>query len=376
MRRIRALSAFLFALLLTVPMPANAAATPAQAASSTNDAPLRVVIVGLVHGHVEGFFDHNLHRKDIQIVGIEEPDHALFARYAKQFGLNEDLYFSSLDTMLSRQHPEAALVYTSPLAHRAAVEICARHHVDVMMEKPLATTVADALAMQRIAKQAGIQVLVNYETSWYASNHDVYDLVQQHALGRVFKVVAHDGHRGPKEIGVQPEFLKWLTDPRQDGGGALFDFGCYGADLMTWLMHGQRPLTVTAVTMHIKPEIYPHVDDDSTVIVTYPKAEAILEPSWNWPFDRKDIEVYGKTGYAITVGTDRVRLRTAGQATEIMEAAPALTPPYADSLTYLTAVVRGRIQPDVLSSIDTNVIVTEILCAARESAQTGKTVHL
>ena len=55
--------------------------------------------------------------------------------------------------------------------------------------------------------------------------------------------MVHDGHQGPKEIGVPPEFLNWLTDPAQNGAGALYDFGCYGVDLMTWLMHGETPLT-------------------------------------------------------------------------------------------------------------------------------------
>ena len=74
------------------------------------------------------------------------------------------------------------------------------------------------------------------------------------ALGEVRKVVIHDGHKGPKEIGVEPEFFAWLTDPKLDGAGALFDFGCYGADLMTWLMDGKRPRRVTAVTQQIKPD--------------------------------------------------------------------------------------------------------------------------
>ena len=63
-------------------------------------------------------------------------------------------------------------------------------------------------------------------------------------------MVAMDGHQGPQEIGVGPEFFEWLTDPVIDGGGALFDFGCYGANLMTWLMDNERPLAVTALTQH------------------------------------------------------------------------------------------------------------------------------
>ena len=124
-------------------------------------------------------------------------------------------------------------------------------------------------------------------------------------IGDVRRVVVHDGHQGPQEIGVPPEFLKWLTDPAQNGAGALYDFGCYGADLMTWLMQGEAPLTVTAVTNHDKPQLYPHVDDDATIILAYPHAQAIIQAVWNWPFGRKDMEVYGATGYAITVGPTR-----------------------------------------------------------------------
>ena len=109
------------------------------------------------------------------------------------------------------------------------------------------------------------------------------------------------GTRVRRKSTSEPEFLSWLTDPKLNGAGALFDFGCYGAGLMTWLMNGEKPLTVTAVTQQIKPEIYPKVDDEATIIITYPKAQAIIQASWNWPFDRKDMEVYGATGSVMTV---------------------------------------------------------------------------
>jgi predicted dehydrogenase len=245
-----------------------------------------------------------------------------------------------------------------------------------MMEKPLAVSLEDAHAIERAAREGKIQVLVNYETSWYPSNHAAYELVRSGAIGDVRKVVVHDGHQGPKEIGVSPEFLKWLTDSKLNGGGALFDFGCYGADLMTWLMNGQKPLSVTAVTQQIKPDIYPHVDDEATIILTYPHAQAILQASWNWPFDRKDMEVYGSTGYVTTVHRDDLKVRRAGEKQEQLIAAKKVPSPYDDSLTYLRAVVLDGLKSDALSSLETNLIVTEILDAARQSAATGKTVNL
>ena len=185
----------------------------------------------------------------------------------------------------------------------------------------------DALAIRRLAREHHVHVLVNYETTWYSSNADVLDQVKAGKLGPIRKVVVHDGHEGPKEIGVGPEWLPWLTDPVQNGAGALFDFGCYGADLLTVMMHGAAPLSVTAVTQTDKPAIYPRVDDDATVILRYPSAQAVLMPSWNWSFARKDMETYGVDGSIVTVGSDRLLLRLRGEPQPREITAPALPPP-------------------------------------------------
>jgi len=352
-------------------------ASALQVIAQTSNATLRVGIVGLTHGHVAGFFNNNLKRSDVQIVGIAEPERPLFDRYAEQHQLDPALYFSSLGEMIARAHPAAVVVYTDTFDHRRVVEECARHGIHVMMEKPLAVSYRDALAMADAARSGGIHVLVNYETTWYASNKAAHDLLQQGALGDVRKVVIHDGHRGPKEIHVQPEFFAWLTDPKLNGAGALFDFGCYGADLMTGLMNGEAPAAVTAVTQHLQENIYPKVDDEANVILAYPNAVAILQASWNWPFDRKDMEVYGRTGFAKTILRDRIAVRRAGEKDEEIQTAPPLEAPYDDSLRYFAAVVNGQIQDaNSLSSLQTNLIVTEILDAARRSAEAGRTIKL
>ncbi len=348
----------------------------AQPSSGDTHQPLRVGIVGLVHGHVHGFLENSRHNPEIEITGITEPDRQLLAQAASKYGFDQAALFTDLEQMIAKTHPQALLVYTNTYDHRHVVEVASRHGVHVMMEKPLAVSLADALAIQKAADQGKIHVLVNYETSWYRSNHAAYDRVYDGSIGPVRKVVVHDGHKGPKEIGVQPEFFAWLTDPKLNGAGALFDFGCYGADLMTWLMDGQRPQTVTAVTQQIKPEIYPRVDDEATIVLTYPKAQAIIQASWNWPFDRKDVEVYGQTGYVITVKHDDVRVRRMGEDSERPLAAKPVPAPYDNELSYFRAVVLDGAKEDRLSSLDTNVTVTEILDAARRSAAEGRTVRL
>jgi len=245
-----------------------------------------------------------------------------------------------------------------------------------MMEKPLAVSNAHAKAMATAAAEGKIQVLVNYETTWYASNRAAFDLVAENALGEVRKIVVHDGHFGPREIGCGEDFLKWLTDPALNGAGALFDFGCYGADLATWILEGQRPMSVFAVTQQIKPDVYPKVDDEATIVVMYPKAQVIIQASWNWPFSRKDMEVYGQHGSVVTVGDKQVRVRKRGEDAEKTLAAKALSGVEADPISYFRAVVMDGLKPSGLSSLETNLVVTEILDAARESARTGKRVVL
>lgn len=346
----------------------------AQSQTARSGPPLRVAIAGLVHGHVSGWLEQYQHHRDLQIVAIAEPRQELAAQYAHRFGLERNIFYSDLENMLQSTHPDAVLAYSNTYDHRRVVEICARHGVHVMMEKPLAVSIEDARAIEKASRDGKIQVLVNYETSWYRSNHAAYDIAHDNSIGKPRKVVVHDGHRGPKEIGVEPEFLSWLTDPKLNGAGALFDFGCYGADLMTWLMDGRRPDTITAITQQIKPDLYPLVDDEATIILTYPKAQAIIQASWNWPFDRKDMEIYGENGYVMTLRRDNVLVRRQ-QGEETLAATP-IAAPYDDPVSELRAVIREGAKPDGLTSLETNVVVTEILENARRSAATGTTIHI
>jgi predicted dehydrogenase len=341
--------------------------------------PLRVGVVGLTHDHV-----HQILREatgpTIRIVGIVEPNQALAQRHFQRYGLPDSLLFSSLDELLRRARPEAVCAYGSIAEHRAVVEACAPRGVHVMVEKPLAFRLDDARAMEKLATRHRIHLLTNYETTWYASHAAAYRLLhEEKALGAVRKVVVHDGHRGPQEIGCSPEFLGWLTTPEGNGGGALIDFGCYGANLMSWLMQGQRPLAVTAVTQQSKPDVYPRVDDEATILLTYPHAQAVVQASWNWPFDRKDIEIYGQTGYAFADKQPELRIRRADQpGAERRVPAPPLPAAEREPFGYLAAVVRGQLKPagTDLSSLPLNVLVVEILDAARQSARTGQTVRL
>jgi predicted dehydrogenase len=346
--------------------------------AQTPDAkPVRLAIAGLVHGHVAGFLASAKLRKDVEIVGVFDPDAGLTASYAKANGFAPQMLFQDLGAMLDRVHPEAVATFTATSDHAMVVEACAARKIAVMMEKPLAVDMAQARAIQKAATASGIAVMVNYETTWYKSHGEIWKLIkEQNAAGEIRKMVAMDGHEGPKEIHVQPEFLSWLTDPVKNGAGALFDFGCYGANLMTWMMGNQRPVAVAAIAQTNKPDIYSRVDDEATILLEYPRAQGVIQASWNWPFGRKDFEVYGEKGYAIATGGEGLRVRLPGQLAEEARKPGDLPMAQSDSIGYLTGMARGKFKPSGLSSLENNVIVVEILQAARDSVRTGRKVAL
>src|SRR5688572_25124288 len=224
--------------------------------------PLRVGVVGLVHTHVHWILGRE-NKGDIEMVGIAEPNRSLAEKYSKQHGYNMNIVYSSMEQMIEKTKPEAVLAFNTIYDHLKVVEYCAPRGIHVMVEKPLAVSAEHASKMLALAKQYNIHLLTNYETTWYGSNAKAYQWIKQDKrIGEIRKIVFHTGHPGPVEIGCNPEFLEWLTDPVLNGGGALTDFGCYGADLATWLMDGEKPVTISAITQQIKPELYPKVEDE------------------------------------------------------------------------------------------------------------------
>ncbi len=340
--------------------------------------PLRIGIAGLTHTHVHWLLGQQ-ERGDVMLVGIAEPNKELARRYAQRHGFSMDIVFNSLAEMIEKTKPEAVAAFGTIYQHLEVVQTCAPLGIHVMVEKPLAVSLDHAKKMKLLADKYKILLLTNYETTWYATNHKAYELLNKdNAIGELRKVVVHDGHNGPKEIGVNKEFLDWLTDPVQNGGGAITDFGCYGANLITWLAKGKKPESVVAITQQIKPAIYPNVDDEATIILQYPKMQGIIQASWNWPFNRKDMEVYGSTGTVFSDNRTDIRVRLENDKAERKDTLKERETPFDDPFAFFAALIKKEISLPTydLSSLENNMIVMEILEAAKQSAKTGKVVKL
>ena len=341
--------------------------------------PVKMGIVGMTHDHVNQILNHPSYEGMI-LVGFAEPNKELAMRYLKKANLPENLWFPSLEAMLEKTQPDAVCDFRSTFEHLETVQKCAPKKIHVMVEKPLAVNMQHAKIMESLAKKHGIHLITNYETTWYASHHKAFDMIHKdNAIGEIRKVVIMDGHTGPKEIGCSNEFLAWLTDPIKNGGGAIMDFGCYGADIMTWLMKGEKPISVTAMAQTNKPQVYPKVDDEATIVVQYPKAQGIFQASWNWPFDRKDTEIYAQKGYIFANNNPNMIVKI-GERRDAKEEKMALSPlklPYNNAFSYFAAVVRGTVNPENdLGSLKINMVAMAILDAAVQSVKKKKTILL
>ncbi|MEM6770161.1 MAG: Gfo/Idh/MocA family oxidoreductase [Bacteroidota bacterium] len=341
---------------------------------------MKIGVIGLTHTHVHWILGRE-DRGDIEIVGIVEPNRELAQRYAEQHGFSMDLVYPSAAELLASTQPEAVTAFGTIFDHLEVVETFAPRGIHIMVEKPLAVSSKHARKMAALARRHGVELLTNYETTWYPTNHAAYATVRSGKIGEVRKVIVRDGHRGPKKIGVNAEFLDWLTDPELNGGGAITDFGCYGANLMTWLMDGEKPRYVTAVTQQLQPENNPKVDDDATIMLAYDRANATIQASWDWSIGRKDMEIYGLKGVAYADNRNDFRVRIAKGYDGFEEEAselPERQAPYDDPFALFAAVIRKEITlgPNDPSTLENNLTVVEILDAARKSARSGKRVKL
>jgi predicted dehydrogenase len=333
---------------------------------------LKVVLAGLTHDHVNAILN-KYDNGQIDVIGIAESDLQLCDKKKKDYQLPGSIFFKDLKTALQKKHPDLVMVYDAPSEHLGIVEICMPLHIPMLIEKPLAFSYEDALKMQALSEKFKTKIYTNFPSTWYSSFIEL--LKRSGDAGTINKMIMRGGHRGPIEVGCSKEFMNWLTDSVKNGGGALIDFGCYGAAIMTELMHGQTPLSVYASTKHLKPEMYPKADDAATIILEYKNATGIVEASWNFPYTIMDAEVYGKNEYLHASQFNTPQLQVKKDTTSLDET--IATPEYNDAVEYLTAVMKnGAPDNNQLLSLDRNLIIVRILDAARKSAREGKKILL
>ena len=332
----------------------------------------KIAIVGLVHSHVWGHLATILKSKDVKLVGVAEPNPALRAE-AEKAGVDKSLLTDENYTqMLERTKPEIVWAFVENNRHLEIVKVCAPRKINVIFEKPLASTGADAREVKKLAEQYGIRVQTNYQMAWWPANY-VAKKAADTELGQVYRLHGIVGHGGPGSQGARSQyFFAWLTDPVKNGAGALMDFGCYNALWSLWYLG--KPETVYAHANHLRPEIFPKVEDNADLVLGYKHGVGIFEASWDLPRSFQDLEVYGLKG-SVYISQKEVTLQKGREKTRTLDLTP-LPQDESEPVAFMASRIRQNKPIEGVTAIDINVGVIEIIDAAKESIASGKAVKL
>ncbi len=341
---------------------------------------IRVAVVGLDHDHVWGKLRNFMNGVylDAELVAVADPHPELIEK-ARKMVLPGVKFFSDYTQMLDEIKPDAVLVTTANNLHLPILRACAQRHIHFLTEKAMASSGADAREMERLAREAGIKLMVNYSMVFLPASQEAYRRMRADELGPVQKMVIAFGNGGPKDGNSSPEFIAWLYDTKKNGAGALMDFACYGADWAMWVKG--RPERVFAYSLKLKVSQHNEVEDDAVVLLEYPDATAVLLPSWDWPYSRTQSEFYGPKGSLIVTG-DSVFFHAKGVRTtadqplgQKLDPAP-LPPEMSDGTAYFLECIRNNKPIEGPASAEVSVGVNEIIDAALESIRTGKATIL
>jgi len=332
----------------------------------------KVAIVGLVHSHVWGHLETLAKAQSpARLVAIAEPNAALVAEAKKSApGV---AYFDDYRKMLSEVKPDIVWAFVENNRHLEIVKECAPRKIQVIFEKPLAATYHDALEIERLATQYGIRVMTNYQMVWWPANYAVKAAADRGAIGQVWRLHGIVGHGGPASEGPRNQyFFAWLTDPVENGAGALVDFGCYNALWSLWYLG--RPKTVYAAVNHLRPGRFPKVEDNADMLLSYDDGVGIFEASWDLPRGFQELEVFGLGG-SLSMREGKAELRVDGQPPRDLPLQP-LESGRASPVAYMASRMKESQPLDGLVALPINVDVVEILDAAKESVKTGRAVRL
>jgi predicted dehydrogenase len=350
----------------------------------------KIAVVSMLHAHVWLHLGTMLKGDKVKLVGVSETLPDLIGRATREDvipqtqnvtrpGVPESLIFSDWKKMIDQTKPDIVWAFTPTNGHVDVVRYCAPKGIHVIMEKPLAATLDEAREIQALARKYNILVLTNYGTTWQAGQYAAKAAIDAGEIGPVWRLHGMQGSGGPGDP-KKSSFAAWLADPVQNGGGALMDFGCY---LVLWSVGLKgMPESVYATAQHMKPETFPRVEDNATIVLNYKDGVAILEASWDFPpAQRLGNEIYGTKGSIVGNAIRRPGAPASGgggrgaQQGEPLAITP-LPPERSEPIAYMVDRIRNKQPMDGASALDLHVSVQEVLEAAKISIQTGRAVPL
>ncbi|NSW91287.1 MAG: Gfo/Idh/MocA family oxidoreductase [Firmicutes bacterium] len=334
---------------------------------------VKIAIAGLVHDHIMFWLDNIKNLKDGQVVCVYDENLPLLEKVSGELNLDKSRLYQDYNKMFDNEDIDACIVFSETSKHFEIVKICAKKRIHVMLEKPIGLNELEAAQMAEECHSSGIKLMVNYIIGFKPSLNYIKKAIDDGAIGRVLSMRFLEGHKGPQAF-CSNYFCEWLFDRQKNGGGAMMDFGCYGAALFAWYLG--LPDSVTAVTGTLK-HTHLAVEDNAVLVLQYGNAMGTIEATWAQDLGSSDIQVYGEEGGIVKdpISQDRHFIRKSGGEWAEINASET---PYglSNPIEYFVHCISRDLPIQGIFEPQYSVMASKILDAAKESARTGKTVHI
>ncbi|MCP4357554.1 MAG: Gfo/Idh/MocA family oxidoreductase, partial [Chloroflexi bacterium] len=235
----------------------------------------KIGILSFAHHHAEAYIQNLRAIPGVEMIGIADEDPARGRHFADLFDTH---LFPSYETLLAAR-PDGVIVCSENSKHRPLVEMAAQAGINILCEKPLATTLADAQAMIDICHEAGVHLMTAFPMRFSAPLQQLKEQLDTAALGQVYCL--NTTNQGQMPIGHR----SWFVDKKLAGGGALMDHIVHLADVLRWYLPGDV-VSVYAQSNHILHADAVDVETGGLIMLTFADgAFATIDSSWSKPLN-------------------------------------------------------------------------------------------
>jgi predicted dehydrogenase len=190
--------------------------------------PARVAIVGL--GQMGRYHAHAYRAAGAQLVAVCDADAARAEAFGREFGAPA---CTSLEDLLRQRDLDALSICTPPYLHLPMVRAAVRAGVDILCEKPLASTLSDARALQA-AVPADRVVMLCFFHRFHEPIVRLRELLLEGSLGTPLRL------RNRFALDMRSDARPWVWDPVRAGGGAVLNTSVHSIDLFRFLVGEPR----------------------------------------------------------------------------------------------------------------------------------------
>ncbi len=246
---------------------------------------IRVAGINFDHFHMGDLLRMAAEHPKVEIVGVCDAQPARMLDAVRNFSIPLDRVFTDVDQCIETSRPDFVILCPATAEHAGYVERVAAHRVHMLVEKPFASSVAEADRMIAAAKRSKRMLAINWPLRWYASHCTAHRLLTEGRIGDLQEVHYYDGNRGPLYHGADKNEQTPTTAMKRKswfyqqskGGGSLQDYLGYGTTLGTWYHAGRKPSEVTTITGSAGGL---EVDEHSITVARYASGLSKFETRW------------------------------------------------------------------------------------------------